>query len=177
MLKIIFMGLWIMFLASCAPKSETANIKVSDVKANAQIVVNNIPDVWSASGRLAVEAEDERHNLSFEIKFNQQNYQLLLTGALGLGQVTIKADEKGLFVNNKAVNLNFKEWMNQEFGWYFPLHKLPAIVFSRPMNMKTDWQIKVASYQQIKQTVYPKIVRLKHSHQPIKIKLLFKEVN
>ncbi|WP_428095535.1 lipoprotein insertase outer membrane protein LolB [Candidatus Thioglobus sp.] len=87
MQKFLISFIFLIFLASCS------NI---DTKPDFKIVANNIPDVWGASGRLAVEAEDERHNLSFEIEFNQQNYQLLLTGALGLGQVTIKADEKGL---------------------------------------------------------------------------------
>ena len=100
MQKFLISFIFLIFLASCS------NI---DTKPDFKIVANNIPDVWSASGRLAVEAEDERHNLSFEIKFNQQNYQLLLTGALGLGQVTIKTDEKGLLVNNEPVNSDFKE--------------------------------------------------------------------
>ena len=89
----------------------------------------------------------------------------------------IKSDAQTLLVNDKPINSTLKHWMNEELGWYFPVQKIPSIVFSRQTKIDTDWQIEVMSYQQLNQTNYPRVVRFSHTSKPIKIKLVLSNIN
>ncbi len=162
---ILFIAL---FLQSCT------TIETKPVNINPPLV---IPTAWQTQGRVGVVFDGKSRSAGFSVDFRQNNYKLTLTATLGLGQFVIQSDDQNLLVNDKVVNTNFKQWMLNEFGWYFPVQKLPDILFKHDQRVTEDWTINIARYQAVDSISYPKIVRLNHRSQAIKIKLVLGEIN
>jgi len=136
-----------------------------------------IPMQWQTQGRASVSTSEHNQNIGFAIDFKNQNYTLTLSASLGLGQVVVKSNAQGLSVNDQQIDTNLEQWMINEFGWHFPIQKLAPILFQHQQSIDQEWQVKIASYQQINGVSYPKIVRLNHLTKAIKIKLLISKVN
>jgi hypothetical protein len=140
------------------------------------IIPSDIPNQWGASGRIGAIIDGKSQNSSFDIKFNNQNFELILTGTLGLGQVSIISKSGNLKINNKKSILNLKQFMLQKFGWYFPLNKLGNIVFEHRLNTADDWKLDITKFGQYQNASVAKVVKLKHLDKPIKIKIIFKQI-
>ena len=134
-----------------------------------------IPSIWNASGRIGVISQGQSQSLGFDIEFNHRAFDLTLIGALGLGQVSVKSTAQGLFINKVKTNLNLQQWMNQELGWYFPLEKLPNIVFQYQLSGNPNWTVEVSKFMKYENSYLAKVIKLKHQSQSIKIKLLLQE--
>ena len=67
--------------------------------------------------------------------------------------------------------------MRFKLGWYFPISELENVIFKHQFSNLQNWQIKVNKYQVINGLAYPKIIRLQHTQQAIKIKLLLRDIN
>ncbi|SHN89297.1 hypothetical protein BHECKSOX_1546 [Bathymodiolus heckerae thiotrophic gill symbiont] len=140
------------------------------------IISSDIPSEWQLKGRIGVVTQDKAQNFSFKIKFQQQAFDLALTGALGLGQVNIISQVGGLYIDGNISSLSLKQWMDQELGWHFPLQKLADIVFLHQLNIDDNWQVIISKYGPYRETSVAKVVRLTHQRKPIKVKLLLKEI-
>jgi outer membrane biogenesis lipoprotein LolB len=140
------------------------------------VTPSDIPNEWRASGRIGAIIDGKSQNSSFDIKFNNQNFELILTGALGLGQISIISKSTSLKINNKKSILNLKQFMLQKFGWYFPLNKLGNIVFEHHLNTADEWKLDITKFEQYQGASMAKVVKLKHLNKPIKIKLIFKQI-
>ncbi len=136
-----------------------------------------IPAQWQAQGRAGVSTNDRNQAIGFVINAKNQDYTLVLSASLGLGQINVKSNTQGLWVDGKAIESSLEQWMSDEFGWYFPIQKLAPILFQHKQSIDQEWQVKIASYQQINGLSYPRVVRLNHLTKAIKIKLLISEVN
>jgi len=158
----------ILFLQGCTI------LESKPVQINPPLVV---PNEWQAQGRAGVVFDGKSENAGFEVDFKGKNYRLTLTAALGLGQFIVQSNERGFLVNNKLVNANLQQWMMSEFGWHFPVQKLPDILFKHDQKTTNNWAINITRYQTINGISYPKIVRLNHLNQAIKIKLVLGEIN
>lgn len=134
-----------------------------------------IPDIWEANGRIGVINKGQSQSVGFDIKFDHQVFELVLIGTLGLGQISVKSTEKGLFVNETKVELNLEQWMNQTLGWYFPLEELPNIVFQHRLNNQNNWTMNIRKFMIYKGFYLAKVIKLQHQSREIKIKLLFRE--
>ena len=136
-----------------------------------------IPTQWQAQGRVGVSTNERNQTVGFVIKAKNQDYTLTLSASLGLGQASVKSNAQGLWVDGKKIESNLKQWMINEFGWYFPIQKLAPILFQHEQSIDHEWHVNITSYQQINGISYPRIVRLNHLTKAIKIKLLIGEVN
>ena len=136
-----------------------------------------IPEQWHAQGRVGVSMNERNQTIGFVIKVKNQDYILTLSASLGLGQASVKSNAQGLWVDGKKIESSLKQWMINEFGWYFPIHKLAPILFQHKQSIDREWHVNITSYQQINEISYPRIVRLNHLTKAIKIKLLIGEVN
>jgi len=136
-----------------------------------------IPEQWHAQGRVGVSTNERNQTIGFVIKVKNQDYILTLSASLGLGQASVKSNAQGLWVDGKKIESSLKQWMINEFGWYFPIHKLAPILFQHKQSIDREWHVNITSYQQINEISYPRIVRLNHLTKAIKIKLLIGEVN
>jgi outer membrane biogenesis lipoprotein LolB len=135
------------------------------------------PDAWSAKGRAGVLVNDNNQSISFDISFVDQEFEMALVGALGLGEVNIRSTESGLFIDHAQTSLNLQQWMEQELGWDFPLHSLPDIIFEHRLDVQSEWQVEISKFMSYQGVSVAKIVKLQHRNNPIKIKLLLQEVN
>jgi outer membrane biogenesis lipoprotein LolB len=140
------------------------------------VIPSDIPSEWRASGRIGAIIDGKSQNSSFDIKFNNQNFELILTGTLGFGQINIISNSSSLKINNKKSTLNLKQFMLQKFGWYFPLNKLGNIVFKHNLNTNDEWKLDITKFSQYQGVSVAKVVKLKHSNKPIKIKIIFKQI-
>jgi len=138
--------------------------------------VDTIPSVWQAKGRIGVVVDQQVQNSGFDITFKDQSYKLRLSAVLGLGEVVIESNSKGLRIDKELVSTDFKQWMVSKVGWYFPILEFPEIIFKNKRKIQNNWVIKVARYQQINNIRYPKLIRLNHLKKPIKIKLMLTDV-
>lgn len=138
--------------------------------------VDTIPNVWQAKGRIGGVVEQQVQNSGFDITFKDQSYKLILSAVLGLGEVVIESNHKGLWVDKKLISTDFKQWMMGEVGWYFPILELPKIIFKNKTKIQNNWKIRAARYQQINNIRYPGLIRLNHLKKPIKIKLILTDV-
>ncbi len=136
-----------------------------------------IPAQWHTQGRASVSTSERNQNIGFTIDFKNQDYTLTLSASLGLGQIIVKSNTQGLSVNAQQIDTNLKQWMIDEFGWYFPIQKLALILFKHQKSINHEWRVNIDSYQKIDGVSYPKIVRLNHLTKAIKIKLLISGVN
>jgi len=136
-----------------------------------------IPEQWHAQGRVGVSMNERNQTIGFVIKVKNQDYILTLSASLGLGQASVKSNAQGLWVDGKKIESSLKQWMINEFGWYFPIHKLAPILFQHKQSIDREWHVNITSYQQINEISYPRIVRLNHLTKAIKIKLLIGKVN
>jgi len=91
--------------------------------------VDIIPSVWQAKGRIGGVVDQKVQNSGFDITFEDQSYKLTLSAVLGLGEVVIESNSKGLWVDKKLISTDFKQWMISKVGWYFPILELPKIIF------------------------------------------------
>jgi len=132
------------FLQGCT------TLESKPVKPNPSLAT---PTQWQAQGRVGVSMNERNQTVGFIIDAKNQDYTLTLSASLGVGQISVKSNAQSLWVDGKAIESNLKQWMINEFGWYFPI------------------------YQQINGVSYPRIVRLNHLTKAIKIKLLISEVN
>lgn len=156
---------WIIYLLSACDYVATRPVSTQ--------TFHQVPDSWHASGRLGVVFAGRRQNAGFVVDFNGQNYQLILTGTLGLGQMVIESTPQGLQVDGNATMLSFKQWMRAKTNWYFPIGDLGKIAFNQAF-VNPDWQLKVLTRYPNR---LPKIIRLTHRIDNIKIKLIFKNIN
>jgi len=136
-----------------------------------------IPIQWQAQGRISVSMNERNQTIGFVIDSKNQDYIFVLSAALGLGQINVKSNAQGLWVDGKVIKTNLKQWMLNEFGWYFPIQRLAPILFQHKQYINHEWHVDIANYQQFNGISYPKIVRLNHLTKAIKIKLLISEVN
>ena len=157
-----------LFLSGCATlETQTTKFKTPQ----------SVPSVWQSSGRLSATIDGVLQSAGFDIRQQNNNYQLLLTGNLSLGQIKFEFDHQQLLVNNQVVNKNLKQWMLSETGWYFPIEIFADVLFKSRTGRVDDWLINIGRYQSINKVSYPKIVHLKHQSKPIKIKLSIVKVN
>ncbi|SFV80754.1 hypothetical protein MNB_SUP05-6-831 [hydrothermal vent metagenome] len=126
---------------------------------------------------MGVSTNERNQTIGFVIKVKNQDYILTLSASLGLGQASVKSNAQGLWVDGKKIESSLKQWMINEFGWYFPIHKLAPILFQHKQSIDREWHVNITSYQQINEISYPRIVRLNHLTKAIKIKLLIGKVN
>jgi hypothetical protein len=136
----------------------------------------NIPAEWQAIGRVGVIIDDKVQNLSFMVNFNDQSFDLTLTGALGLGQVSIVSNINELRINGDKSHLNLQQWMERTLGWYFPLEKLPNIVFKHQLKVSNVWQIEISKFRLFKESSVAKMIKLHHHDKSIRVKLLLQEI-
>lgn len=136
-----------------------------------------IPSVWQAQGRMSVSSDTHRQSYQFDISFDYDNYQIKLSAPLGLATIQIKSNNQKIRVNNQVVKTSLAQWLKTELGWSFSLEALAEIIFQPQTAVLDDWQVDIIKYQTIDSFRYPKIVRLKHQKQAIKIKLLINKVN
>jgi outer membrane biogenesis lipoprotein LolB len=165
-MKSLLMLFILLFLQSCTTQPIMQQV----------VIPSDIPSEWRASGRIGAIIDGKSQNSSFDIKFNNQNFELILTGTLGFGQINIISNSSGLKINNKKSVLNLKQFMLQKFGWYFPLNKLGNIVFKHNLNLIDEWKLDITKFSQYQGVSVAKVVKLKHSNKPIKIKIIFKQI-
>ena len=134
---------------------------------------HQVPDSWHTNGKISAVFNGKSQYADFMLDFNQQNYKLTLTTSLGLGQILIQSNSRGLKINDNLVFLNFEQWMLAETGWYFPIYDLAKIAFNQPFINK-NWQLKILSRQP---NNLPKTIYLSHQSQNINIKLIFKNIH
>ena len=156
------------FLQGCA------TLESKPIKPASSLI---IPTQWQAQGRVGMSMDNRNQNIGFVINAKNQDYTLKLSASLGLGQIDIKSNTQGLWIDGKIIESNLEQWMSDEFGWYFPIQRLAPILFQHKQSVDDEWQGKIISYQQINGVHYPKIGRLNHLTKAIKIKLLINEVN
>ncbi len=136
-----------------------------------------LPSIWEVYGRLSVSVNSDTKISGFEVSFDHHDYKLILSTALGFGQILIEFNQQKLLVNDELINLTFNKWMTSEMGWYLPIDALAKILFKNEINSTRHWQVKISRYQLIDGIQYPKVIRFNHLIKPIKIKLLINEVN
>jgi len=136
-----------------------------------------IPNAWIANGRASISANDRHQSVSFNIQFVDQDFELVLMGALGLGEVNLRSTTHSLLVDHSQTPLNLQQWMEQELGWYFPFDVLPSIIFEHRSDVNNEWQVEINKFMPYKGMSVAKVVKLQHQDKPIKIKLLLQEVN
>lgn len=166
-MKPLFIALIFLFLQSCETLSIQQQPFVSGVA----------PESWSAKGRAGISVNDNHHSIGFNVEFANQEFELVLVGALGLGEVNIRSTAQGLWINHQPTPLSLQQWMEQELGWHLPLDILADIIFKHQLNTDQKWQVHIAKFMPNQDVSVAKLVKLQHQHKPIKIKLLFKEVN
>ncbi len=138
--------------------------------------LDTIPSVWQAKGRIGGVVDQQVQNSGFDITFKDQYFQLTLSAVLGLGEVVIKSNSQGLWVDEELVTTDFNQWMTNQVGWYFPILEFPKIVFKHKKIIQGDWLAEITRYQQINNIRYPRMIRLNHLKKPIKIKLILTDV-
>ena len=136
-----------------------------------------IPNAWNAKGRASILANDSHQSVSFNIQFVDQDFELVLVGALGLGEVNLRSTTQGLLVDHVQTPLNLQQWMDQELDWYFPFNVLPSIIFEHQSDINEEWQVEISKFMPYEGVSVAKMVKLQHQDKPIKIKLLLQEVN
>ena len=136
-----------------------------------------VPKVWQAQGRMSVVNDTLRQSYQFDVSFDYDDYQIKLSAPLGLAVIEIVSNNQTISVNNQAINTSLTQWLQTELGWSFSLEALAEIIFQPQTAALDDWQVDIIKYQTIDSFRYPKIVRLKHQKQAIKIKLLINKVN
>jgi len=166
-MKLLLIGCVFLFLQGC----ETLN---TQTQYNAPSI---IPSAWLAKGRASILANDSHQSVSFDIKFIDQEFEMVLVGALGLGEVNLRSTTQGLLVDHVKTPLKLQQWMEQELGWYFPLNTLPSIIFEHRSDINDEWQVEINKFMPYKGVSVAKMVILQHQDKPIKIKLLLQEVN
>jgi len=146
------------------------------VQPQKAILSGDTPGQWQIKGRLGVVSLDNVQNFGFNIKFKEQEFNLTLTGMLGLGQVDIVSNNDGLYINGHQSSQDLKQLMIKEFGWYFPVKNLGNIVFKHRLNTEEEWQLTITKFGSYQGVSVAKVAKLKHSTQAIKIKLLFQKI-
>jgi hypothetical protein len=167
-MKRIIMTCFALFLSSCS------TLNTQPIKSAYQ---QTLPSVWEARGRLSVSVNNDTKTSGFEVSFNHHDYKLILTTALGFGQILIESNQQKLWVNDEPIKLTFNQWMMSEMGWYLPIDSLSKILFKNELGATRHWQIKVSRYQLINGVQIPKVIGFNHLTKPIKIKLLINAVN
>ena len=166
-MKLLLTGCLFLFLQGCEMLNTQTQYNTPDV----------IPNAWIAKGRASILANDNHQSVIFDIKFIDQEFEMVLVGALGLGKVNLHSTAQGLLVDHVQTPLKLQQWMEQELGWYFPLNTLPNIVFNQRLNINDEWQVEINKFMPYKSASIAKMVILQHQNKPIKIKLLLQEVN
>jgi hypothetical protein len=140
------------------------------------MLAGDTPNQWQLKGRIGVVSHDKVQNFGFNIKFKEQEFNLTLTGMLGLGQVNIVSNNDGLYIDGHQSSQDLKQLMIKEFGWHFPVRNLGNIVFKHRLNTEDEWQLTITKFGSYQGASVAKVVKLKHSTQAIKIKLLFQKI-
>lgn len=143
-----------------------------DLRPSNTQIFDKVPKSWHTTGKLSAAFNGKSQNADFEIDFIRQDYQLILTGSFGFGQIVIKSNSQGLMVDGNRVFLNFKQWMTQQMYWYFPVYDLGKIAFNQPF-VNSNWQLQILSRYP---NWLPKTIRLIDNTKNIKIKLIFKNI-
>ncbi|SMN12159.1 hypothetical protein SPBRAN_370 [uncultured Candidatus Thioglobus sp.] len=129
------------------------------------------------AGKISATLNGNNKMVDFELYHKNERNRLILKGALGLFQMEIKQSDQGLLVDGKLMKLSLAKWMRFKFGWHFPISELENIIFKHHISTLEKWQIKISKYQVINTITYPKLIRLQHTRNPIKIKLLIRQLN
>lgn len=137
----------------------------------------NPPKSWQAAGKVSIKTLNKLTNLDYNLAVSKQDFELTLSTAIGLWTLTIKQNKQGLVVNNEAQKQDFKTWMLNKYGWYFPVQHLTPILFKKEQNAGKNWQVNISRYQQINSVHYPKIINFKHQNGLLKIKLLVSQIS
>lgn len=166
-MKLLITLFFLLLLQSCTTQ---------DSRSKLVIKPGSIPTEWQAKGRLGVIHDNKMQNLGFIVNFNDQAFNLTLTSALGMGEINIVSSVQGLQINGNKLKLDLHQWMQQDLGWYFPLDKLPAIVFQHQLDVSDVWQIQITKFKPFKEVSAAKIIKLNHNNKSIRIKLLLQEI-
>jgi hypothetical protein len=140
------------------------------------MLAGDTPSQWQLKGRIGVVSHNKVQNFGFNIKFKEQVFNLTLTGTLGLGQINIVSNNDGLYIDGHQSSQDLKQLMIKEFGWHFPVRNLGNIVFKHRLNTEDEWQLTITKFGSYQGVSVAKVAKLKHSTQPIKIKLLFQKI-
>ena len=167
-MKYLIQILILLLISSC---STIDNTKV------APIYSSTIPDSWDIKGRLSATNGDQNNTSGFELKYNNNNFSINLTAALGLGNVSIQSIDNNLIINNKLITHGIKTWSKENLGWYLDPKDIAKIVFTHDINANKNWSISISKYQQIKGLTYPKILLLQKRDNSTTIKLLISSIN
>ncbi|MDC9726692.1 MAG: lipoprotein insertase outer membrane protein LolB [Candidatus Thioglobus sp.] len=131
---------------------------------------------WQVNGRLSAIVDNKAQQSSFKLKFNGKDFDLTLTGVLGIGQMNLTSSASKLRVDGQLTQLSLNQLMTQELGWYFPIEQLRYIIFEQQLLGDSLWQLQSVKLAPGQSTKVTKIAKLKHLTKPIKIKLLFQEI-
>jgi hypothetical protein len=146
------------------------------VQPQQAMLAGDTPSQWQLKGRIGVVSHDKVQNFGFNIKFKEQVFNLTLTGTLGLGQINIVSNNDGLYIDGHPSSQDLKQLMIKEFGWHFPVRNLGNIVFKHRLNTESEWRLTITKFGSYQGVSVAKVVKLKHSTQAIKIKLLFQKI-
>jgi outer membrane biogenesis lipoprotein LolB len=160
--KFIYITLLILLISSC---SSTAPIK-----ENACSIKTGISYY---EGKIGIRVQDRFNSGKFQISFVKDYFKITINGPLGFGTKVIEKSPFGLSVDKKEQDLDFNNWMLKEYGWNFPIDKLPEIVLTDNGITKPsliNWSVQVLKRQGL--CKHSRLIRLTHRSKDIQVKLV-----
>lgn len=161
MIKTSFLFLVLVSLLSCS----------LDKNIHTKKTLNKLPYKWDIDGQIAIKANNEYKSGSFNWRQEYDDFNFTLTAPLALSSFEIRKNDSNLYVNNKAINLNFKDWMLKEYGWFLPTKHLAKVIFLTNGKLENEWNVKYITYKIIQGFKVAKKITLTNLKKNIELKL------
>lgn len=158
---------WVLFLSACSTLNQPKPTPV----------IIPTPEHWSASGRVSIQQPNTLENYSFTLSVRPDSTQLELGDALGLSKLIARQSQQQLWVNDQPMSQNLQSWLQAQLGWNLSIKDLEKILFNHSIERVGDWQVVISKTQMVGSQNFPKIVRLHHFNNSVKIKLLLSDIN
>jgi len=157
--KLVYIALTILLISGCTfnpPKKDEGRC------------ISNT-DNLVIEGRAGIRVQDRFSSGKFQMSFKKKYFKITINGLLNIGAKVIEEGPFGFKVNNISQKLDFVEWMSKEYGWYFPISNMRAMVLRNHTQLR-KWNVQVMTRQGA--CLIPRLIKLSHKSKDIQIKLV-----
>lgn len=163
--KFLFLLLFVLFLGGCGV-----------VKPTSQGCPDNYNSIYF-EGKVGIKVQDRYNNGTFKLDFRGDYFKFIINGPLNMGSKVIEKGPFGVEVDKETVKSDFNHWMEGEYGWYFPINKLPDVALIEARINKPslkDWDFEVLKVQG--SCGHSRLVKFKHKSKDVHIKIVFTKI-
>jgi len=163
--KLIYITLLTLIINGCT----------STAKKKESICLSKTSDIFT-EGSVGIRVQDNFNTGKFKISFIKDYFKMTINDPLGFGTKIFEKGPFGLKIDGKEQNLDFNDWMFKEYGWNFPLERLPKILLENHKTVEylSNWNTQILKRQGV--CNYSRVIKFTHKNKDIQVKLVIRNI-